>query len=216
MPSTRAWSTPTCTTGTSWQPIASRGWRSTPSLWPRTRLSPSRPRCGTDGTKPSPAATCDGTCAVASRSSVRLPASTRNEHDPGRSCGRYRWRYGLPRTMTPASSRRRSRSSRRCSRTDLRASPPIVAHEVPRVRARGSGRWSWLEVRLDVGVGQVLGDRHLDVVGQVMTPFDRPFAGNEDGQRDEAVPPGLTGAQVGEVDLHCSHSVEHRVHLCLL
>jgi len=79
---------------------------------------------------------CGGTCAVAWRSSVRPPASMRNEHDPGRSRARCRWPYVLSRTMTPASSRRRSRSSRRCSRTDLSACPPKVAHRLPWVRAK--------------------------------------------------------------------------------
>jgi hypothetical protein len=45
-----------------------------------------------------------------------------------------------------------------------------------------------LEVCLDVCVGQIQGDRHLDVVGQGMTSLDRPVSRHPDGEGDETVP----------------------------
>jgi len=57
-----------------------------------------------------------------------------------------------------------------------------------RISALVSERSSWFEVRLDFGVGQILRDCHLDVIGQSMASLDRPVGRNEDGKRNETVP----------------------------
>ena len=45
-----------------------------------------------------------------------------------------------------------------------------------------SERSSRFDVRLDVGVGQIRRDRHLDVVGQGVAALDRPVGRNQDGE----------------------------------